>query len=68
MDWGVFNMHHDFVSVWRSFRKALSHRNALLKNHDLKQINVWNQELAQYGTILAEYRQQYLALLDPLFF
>ncbi len=65
MDWGVFNMNHDFLTVWRSFKKALLHRNALLKKHDLKQINVWNQELAQYGTILTEYRQQYLILLEP---
>jgi len=66
MDWGGFNMHHDFFTVWRSFKKALSHRNTLLKNHDLKQINVWNHELVRYGTILAEYRQQYLTLLEPL--
>ncbi len=66
MDWGVFNMHRDFLTVWQNFKIALSQRNALLKKHDIKQINVWNQELVQYGTILAEYRQQYLSLLEPL--
>lgn len=67
MDWGVFNQHHDFLTVWQGFKKTLAHRNAILKNRDVKQINVWNQELSQYGTIVAEYRHQYLLQLEPIF-
>jgi DNA replication and repair protein RecF len=66
MDWGVFNMHSEFLHTWRTFKKTLQQRNSLLKMKQTKQIDVWNQELAQYGTIVAEYREQYLKQLEPL--
>ena len=67
MDWGVFNQHTDFLNQWRQFKKALSQRNALLKIRRIKELNVWNHELQQYGTIVANYRQQYLSELMPFF-
>lgn len=66
MDWGIFNLHPEFLPNWRGFKKALLQRNSLLKTKQLKQINVWDQELVQYGTIVAEYRNQYLKQLEPL--
>lgn len=68
IDWGVFNQHADFLNNWRHFKKALNHRNALLKTHSVKALNVWSHELQQYGTIVGEYRKQYLAELTPFFF
>ncbi|GAW87168.1 DNA replication and repair protein RecF [Bathymodiolus platifrons methanotrophic gill symbiont] len=67
IDWGVFNQHPDFLNNWRHFKKALNHRNALLKTRRVIELNVWNHELQQYGTIVAEYRKQYLAELTPFF-
>ncbi|MGZ8225943.1 MAG: DNA replication/repair protein RecF [Methylococcaceae bacterium] len=67
LDWGVFNNDESFLPVWRKFKKALSQRNALLKANELKQINVWNKELSNYGTIVNYYRQQYLQKLKPIF-
>ena len=67
MDWGIFNQHTDFLNQWRYFKKALSQRNALLKTRRLKELNVWNHELQQYGTIVANYRKQYLSELNPFF-
>ena len=67
IDWGVFNQHPDFLNNWRHFKKALNHRNALLKTRSVKELNVWNHELQQYGTIVAEYRKQYLAEFTPFF-
>ncbi|NOQ12854.1 MAG: DNA replication/repair protein RecF [Methyloprofundus sp.] len=67
MDWGIFNQHTDFLNHWRQFKKALSQRNALLKIRRLKELNVWNHELQQYGTIVANYRKQYLSELMPFF-
>ncbi|NOQ63103.1 MAG: DNA replication/repair protein RecF [Methyloprofundus sp.] len=68
MDWGVFNQHTDFLNQWRQFKKALNQRNALLKTKRVKELNVWNHELQQYGTIVANYREQYLTELQPIFF
>jgi len=67
MDWGIFNQHQDFLKQWRQFKKALSQRNALLKIKRTKELNVWNHELQQYGTIVADYRKQYLDELTPFF-
>jgi len=66
MDWGIFNMYPDFLPNWRGFKKSLLQRNSLLKTRQLEQIDVWDQELAQYGTIVAEYRKEYLKQLEPL--
>ena len=67
LDWGVFNNDQNFLPVWRKFKKALSQRNALLKTKRLDQINVWDKELAYYGTIVDSYRQQYLEKFKPVF-
>lgn len=67
IDWGVFNQHTDFLNQWRHFKKALSQRNALLKIRRVKELNVWDHELQQYGTIVAKYRRQYLSELTPFF-
>lgn len=68
MDWGVFNENEDFLSSWRKFKKALQQRNSLLKTKRLNQINVWNTEFVQYGTIVSRYRQNYIDKLEPVFF
>lgn len=67
LDWGIFNQHPDFLDNWRHFKKALTHRNALLKIRSVKELNVWDHELQQYGTIVANYRKQYLTELTPFF-
>ncbi|NOQ76880.1 MAG: DNA replication/repair protein RecF [Methylococcaceae bacterium] len=68
LDWGVFNYHEDFLICWRSFKKVLQQRNALLKTKQIAQINVWNTELVQYGTIVSKYRKEYIRKLEPVFF
>lgn len=67
LDWGVFNYEHDFLINWRKFKKVLLQRNSLLKSKQTNQINVWNTELVQYGTIVTDYRKQYLEKLKPVF-
>jgi DNA replication and repair protein RecF len=67
MDWGAFNHYPEFLPAWRRFRKALNQRNALLKQKQLKQLDVWNHELLEYGTIVAHCRSSYIAMLAPVF-
>jgi DNA replication and repair protein RecF len=68
IDWGVFNYQDDFLSCWRKFKKVLQQRNSLLKSKQTNQLNVWNTELVEYGTIVSKYRKQYLERLEPVFF
>ncbi len=68
LDWGVFNIEDEFLVYWRKFKRILLQRNSLLKSKQISQINLWDTELAQYGTIVSKYRQQYLKKLEPVFF
>ncbi len=67
LDWGIFNANKEFLPIWRRYKKALSQRNALLKKKQTSQLLVWNQELVQYGKMLADYRQDYAEQLTPVF-
>lgn len=67
MDWGVFNHYPEFLTAWRRYKKALQQRNALLKQKQLRQLDVWNHELLEYGTIVADCRRRYIAQLLPVF-
>lgn len=67
IDWGVFNDNVNFLASWRRYKTALKQRNALLKIKRSDQLEVWNQELTNYGTIVADFREQYVQRLEPLF-
>ncbi len=66
LDWGIFNHDEKFLPVWRKYKKSLAQRNALLKSKSVNQIHVWDKELINYGTIVNDYRQQYLEKLKPI--
>ncbi|MCK5191051.1 MAG: DNA replication/repair protein RecF [Methylococcales bacterium] len=68
LDWGVFNDEDNFLVHWRKYKKALQQRNSLLKSRQSNQINVWNTELVQYGTIVSRFRKQYLEKLESIFY
>ena len=68
LDWGVFNDQSDFLIHWRQFKKTLQQRNALLKSKRTNQLNVWNTEFAEYGTMVSLQREVYLEQLQPLFY
>jgi len=67
LDWGVFNDNEGFLLAWRNYKKALTQRNSLLKTRALKQLNVWNNELVYYGTMVNNYRQSYVLKFKPVF-
>lgn len=67
LDWGTF--HHDkvFLDVWKRYRRAVDQRNVLLKKGTTSDLKIWDQELVQYGTMVAEKRSAYLEKLKPIF-
>jgi DNA replication and repair protein RecF len=68
LDWGVFNDEDGFLVYWRKYKKTLQQRNSLLKTRQANQLNVWNTELVQYGTIVSGYRKKYLKKLESIFY
>lgn len=70
VDWGLFHVERaeqggDFMPLWRRYARALKQRNALLKaGGDLRQLEVWDRELAEAGEPLTTRRQGYLEQLQ----
>ncbi|WP_313919476.1 DNA replication/repair protein RecF [Tahibacter sp.] len=67
VDWALFHVEPTYVEVARRYRRALSQRNALLRQGGRDEdLDIWDAELARTASSLAGWRGDYLALLDPL--
>ena len=61
MDWGVFHVEHRFISSWKSYKKALSQRNASLRlNQSDKLCSLWDIELVEHALVIEKCRLNYL--------
>ncbi|MBZ9566869.1 DNA replication/repair protein RecF [Modicisalibacter tunisiensis] len=69
LDWGVFHVKHDFLEAWRRMRRALKHRNALLRHDrmDDQSMTVWERELVHWSERLDALRSAYMADFLPVF-
>ena len=67
MDFGVFHQDAAYLGHWRRYARALSHRNALLREGRTRDLAPWNHELARYGIMVHEARTAYLERLMPFF-
>jgi DNA replication and repair protein RecF len=69
LDWGVFHVKHDFFDVWQRVRRALKHRNALLRHGriDHASISPWETELSEWGERLDVLRQSWFEDFMPVF-
>jgi len=67
LDWGVFHIEESYLDCWRRYAKALSQRNILLREKRLRDIELWNREVARYGTIIDGARERYAERLRPFF-
>src|SRR5690606_5323636 len=66
MDWGLFHVEPSFLPLWRRYARALKQRNTLLKARQRDgQLDAWEAELDQTGTLLTQHRERYLAQLQP---
>ncbi|WP_369039836.1 DNA replication/repair protein RecF [Stenotrophomonas maltophilia] len=65
LDWGLFHVEPDFLSLWRRYSRALKQRNALLKQGGpARMLDTWDHELAEAGEPLTSRRQHYLERLQ----
>lgn len=68
LDWGLFHVEPNFLTLWRRYARALKQRNALLKRRaGGAQLDAWDRELAEAGEPLSRDRQRYLEGLQPHF-
>ncbi|SDO33732.1 DNA replication/repair protein RecF [Vreelandella arcis] len=69
LDWGVFHVKHNFLAIWKRTRRALKHRNALLRHGRIEpqELAVWEQELATWGEQMDVLRRAWFAEFLPVF-
>jgi DNA replication and repair protein RecF len=61
VDWGLFHVKHEFLSIWTNYRKLLKNRNHALSNKASRsEIEAWNEGLATYGEEYSLLRREYL--------
>jgi DNA replication and repair protein RecF len=59
LDWIAFHVEHDFLPIWRRFRRALKQRNAVLKAGGAG-IEPWNAEFVELGLRVDQARHSVL--------
>ncbi|MDR5898908.1 DNA replication/repair protein RecF [Halomonas vilamensis] len=69
LDWGVFHVKHDFLTLWKRARRALKHRNALLRRGRIApyELDVWEHELASSGELMDQKRREWFTAFLPVF-
>lgn len=68
LDWGVFHVEPNYLSVWKNYKRSLKQRNTLLKQKASKQlISPWNQQLSIFSDLLHVFRQRYLDQIKEKF-
>lgn len=61
LDWGLFHVEPQFLSLTKNYRKVLRQRNALLKKGSSDdQLEYWNRELICFGEAISAARAQYV--------
>ncbi|HET6655743.1 MAG TPA: DNA replication/repair protein RecF [Gammaproteobacteria bacterium] len=61
IDWGTFHVEQQFLGHWRRFRRALSQRNALLKQGaPARLLAAWNDEYVDAATAVDQARRVWL--------
>lgn len=69
LDWALFHVEPSFLPVWRRYARALRQRNALLKQGlASRDLDAWDDELAQAGTSLHQLREFQVERWTPCLF
>ena len=81
IDWGVFHVEPQFLSLWRSYKKIISNRNSILKRLSIKYSNMsvvpkleldniscWSPQLITLNDQLNNLRSRQIDHISPLFF
>lgn len=68
LDWGLFHVKRNYLSVWKEYKKALKQRNALLKqNATYDNFIPWDTQLNLYAEQLDQFRKEYFVKWEQEF-
>lgn len=69
LDWGLFHVKHDYLVLWKNYKKVLKHRNALLKIHaPYTQFIPWDIQLSQLADEMDVLRRNYFSQWQAAFY
>lgn len=67
LDWLTFHVEHEYVSLWRQFRRILRQRNAILKTvANPEELRPWNVEFAALGERIDSARRRAFEVARPV--
>ncbi len=67
LDWLTFHVEHEYVGLWRQFRRVLRQRNAILKTGTTAEaLRPWNVEFAELGERIDSARQRVFETARPV--
>jgi DNA replication and repair protein RecF len=77
LDWAMFHVEHSFLASWRAYRRAVTQRNALLRQiketadrsssrEPVSQIEIWEKEVSIHGEIIHSGRKAFFESLRPV--
>jgi DNA replication and repair protein RecF len=69
LDWSLFHVEHNYIAIWKSYHRALRHRNALLKSDraiNSSEIDGWEKRMCEEAMKIDEMRMSYLTDLNNL--
>jgi DNA replication and repair protein RecF len=68
LDWGLFHVKPNYLSVWKEYKRALKQRNALLKQQaSYEQFVPWDEQLSLLAEKLHLMRQEYFQIWNSTF-
>lgn len=68
LDWGVFHVEPAFLNVWRRYQRALTQRNAALRDEmNADAVASWVPEMSSSAIQVDAFRSRYVELLTPIF-
>lgn len=62
LDWGLFHVEPDYLSLWREYHRSLRQRNTLLKNNraDNGLLLGWELAISDTGTRISQLRENFI--------
>ncbi len=69
LDWSLFHVEQNYLIVWKSYHRALRHRNALLKSErtiNSSEMNGWEMLMCEEATKIDSMRKEYISDLNRL--
>lgn len=69
LDWGTFHVEPSFLATWKSYRRGLEQRNALLRRPSAataSELDAWEARLSRDAQILDAQRRASVSALQPL--